>query len=261
MALGGEFAHVRSGDGTRIGVERVGTGPDLVAVHGSTSDRSRWASVAALAEWFTLHVFDRRGRGDSREEGSASYALDREVEDLLAVIGAAGGPVRLLGHSYGGLIALSALPRSDRIVRALIYEPPFGPEILPSDAVARTRGLVEAGEPEAAVDIFYRDVMGVDPTPMKALPDWPVRVAAAPTLGREFEALAAYTPDREELSAVGFPVRLLIGTTSPPPFRVAVDRAAEAVPGAEVVELPGQGHMMIDADPEGFVAQVRDFLG
>lgn len=261
MTLGGELTHVRSADGSSIAVERLGSGPDLVAIHGGTADRSRWAPVAdALGETFTLHLIDRRGRGDSKDE-AAGYALDREVDDVLAVIADVGGPVHLLGHSYGGLIGLETLPRTDLVARALLYEPAFGPEIAPPGVFKRIGELVDAGEREAALETFYRDVIDVDPAPLKPLPIWQARLAAVHTLVREAAVAEAYAPDRSAFLGVSVPLRVLLGTESPAPFRDAAESTITAVPGSELVELSGQGHTMIDADPSGFVAQLRDFLG
>src|SRR3712207_4932451 len=102
---------VVSSDGSRIGFERVGEGRPLVLVHGSTADRSRWAPVVpALAQRFEVVLVDRRGRGLSRAEADGDYAIDREAEDLVAVADAVGegAPVGVVGHSFGGLVALEA---------------------------------------------------------------------------------------------------------------------------------------------------------
>lgn len=261
MALGGELRSVRSPDGTRIGVERVGSGPALVAVHGGTADRSRWAPVLdELSNRFTVHLMDRRGRGDSQDEAEGPYDIDLEVADLLAVIADAGGPVYLIGHSYGGLVGLQALSRTDSVRAALLYEPAYGPDVAPPQVLARIAELVQAGEREQALETFYRDVVSIDPAPLKQLPIWQVRIAAVHTIVREGAALG-YQPDPADFAAVSCPVRVLLGTASPAPFRTAAERAVEVVPGAELRELEGQGHGMIDADPPGFVAEVLDFFG
>jgi pimeloyl-ACP methyl ester carboxylesterase len=102
-----QVIYVRSMDGTQLAVWRSGSGPPLVAVHGTTADHTRWASVAArLGERFTLHAMDRRGRGRSGDV--APYSIQREAEDVAAVVRSAGERVVLLGHSYGGLCCLEA---------------------------------------------------------------------------------------------------------------------------------------------------------
>src|SRR5262245_15334434 len=103
--------HVTSRDGTPIGYERSGQGPPLILVHGTTADHSRWAPVLpALSERFTVSAVDRRGRGASGD--APIYAIEREFEDVAALVDAVGGPVYLLGHSYGALCALEGARRA-----------------------------------------------------------------------------------------------------------------------------------------------------
>lgn len=262
---GGELREVESPDGTVLGVEVVGSGPPLVAIHGGTADRSRWAPVVApLAERFELHLLDRRGRGASTRESDGPYALEREAEDAIAVCEAAGGDVRLLGHSYGGLVGLEVLRLGGPVERALLYEPAFdtpGQRIAPPEAFDVVKGHLDRGDRDAALVAFYELVIGIDPSPIRALPVWQARLAAVHTLTREGDIGLTYRLEPGALDGVRVPVRVLAGTTSPAPFGAAARAAAEAINGAELVWLEGQGHTMIDADPAGFVAQVLDFLG
>ena len=259
-----QLIEVRSPDGTRLGVERVGSGPPLLAVHGGIGDRSRWAHLAdRLADRFTLHMLDRRGRGASTRESTEPYALEREVEDVLAVIDAIGEPVRYVGHSYGALIGMEALTRTDRIERALLYEPPFdtpGHVMITSATLDTISSLIAEGDREGALDVFYRDVLGTDSTPFKSLPMWPVRIAIVHTIEREGRVGLTYRLVPERFAGVTTPTRILLGTESPAPFRGAAEAAHVAIPSSDVVLLDGQGHTMIDADPDGFVRQVTDFL-
>jgi pimeloyl-ACP methyl ester carboxylesterase len=262
----GQLIEVRSTDGTRLGIERLGKGPKLLAVHGGTADRSRWAPVAgALSEYFTLYLLDRRGRGASMDECQEPYTLAREAEDVACVLAAIGEPVLYLGHSYGALVGMEALLRTDAISRAILYEPPFdtpGHAILPEsgDFLDRFSEMLRNGDREQALELFYTDVIHVDPTPIRALPVWEARLAAVHTLEREGRIGLAYTCDPERFSSIRVPVRVLMGSTSPDAFRSAATAVAAAIPGGEIVELPGQGHTMIDADPQGFIEQVLDFF-
>ena len=260
------MVRVRSPDGTVIGVEVRGSGAALVLVHGGTADRTRWMPVAdALAERFTLHLMDRRGRGASTQEAQGDYALEREAEDVIAVAEAAGAPVRLLGHSYGGLIGVEVLRSKPEVVeRALLYEPAFdtpGQRIAPPEALDEVKRQLAAGNREAALVAFFELVVGVDPTPLMDTPVWQARLAAAHTIVREADIGLSYTCDAAALSHVDVPVRVLAGTASPPAFGAAARAAVGAIPGAELVWLEGYGHTMMDADSDGFVAQVVDFLG
>ena len=116
---------VVSQDGTPIAVWRSGEGPPLVLIHGAAADHNRWAPVLpALEERFTVFAIDRRGRGRSGD--ASDYALEREYEDVVAVVEAAGEGVDVLGPSYGGICALEAALLSDRIRELVRYEPPMG---------------------------------------------------------------------------------------------------------------------------------------
>ena len=259
-----QLIEVQSPDGTRLGVERVGSGPPLVAVHGGIGDRSRWTHLAdRLADRFTLHLLDRRGRGASTRESTEPYALEREVEDVLAVIDAAGEPVRYLGHSYGALIGMEALTRTDRIERALLYEPPFdtpGHVMITAATLDTISSLIAAGDREGALDVFYRDVLGDGLDAVQGAAD----VAGAHRDRPHDRARGPRRPDlppragalRRRDDADAHPAR----HGEPAPFRAAAEAAHVAIGSSDLVLLNGQGHTMIDADPDGFVRQVTDFL-
>jgi pimeloyl-ACP methyl ester carboxylesterase len=260
----GELVEVVSADGSVIGVERLGNGPALVVVHGGTADRSRWAPVREqLAERSTLYLVDRRGRASSLGEADGTYRLGLEAEDVLAVAELIDGPYGYLGHSYGALVGLEALARTDRISKAFLYEPAFdagGLEVAPASFLDAYSRLIDEDRRDDALDLFYRDVIGVDPGPLHALPIWQVRRAAAHTLVREGIATATFTPDPARYTGVRTACLLLLGTTSPPVFGEAARAAAAALPDARIVEAQGQGHTMIDADPAGFVRLVTEFF-
>src|SRR5689334_11668776 len=115
---------VASADGTPIAYERTGAGPPLVVVNGALADRRASAPVAAvLGQWFTIHAYDRRGLGDSGD--TLPYAVEREIEDLAAVIRAAGGSAHVFGHSSGGILALEATAHGVGVQKLVVYEPPF----------------------------------------------------------------------------------------------------------------------------------------
>ena len=259
-----EQLEVISADGTVIGVERIGSGPPLIVVHGGTADRSRWQPVrGALAASYTAYLLDRRGRGSSLNEAPGDYALAREADDVRAVIDLIDDSVFYLGHSYGALIGLELLTSDTRVRKALLYEPPFdadGLEVTPRAFIERYAVLIERGERDEALDLFYREVIGVDPAPLHALPIWQARKLAAPTLIRETGVTSTFVPDRDALRAVTTPTLVLTGTESPPVFGAAARLAVEALPHAELVVAEGQGHTMIDADPVGFIDLVRRFL-
>jgi pimeloyl-ACP methyl ester carboxylesterase len=115
---------VRSKDGTLIAVECAGAGPSLVIVHGGVGDRSRWTPLFPFfASRFRVCAMDRRGHGASGD--SPRYSLQREVEDVVAVVSSQPGAVFLLGHSFGGVCALEAAFLTDKISKLVLYEPPL----------------------------------------------------------------------------------------------------------------------------------------
>jgi len=256
----------RAADGTLIGCEVFGEGPALLAIHGTTADHRRWALVRdGLAASFRVHLMDRRGRGLSGD-GAGDYALEREVEDIRAVVAAIGGPVLVLAHSYGGLCTLEAATDCDGIERLLVYEPAFGTDSLPlwqPEALAELRAAVAGGDRDAALTIFFRHAIEVDDVTlaaMRAAPSWRVRLEAAHTLARECAAATAYRIDPARMAAIQVPVRFLLGSATTEPLENSTRAAHEALPGSELRELPGHGHAAMDVDPELFVAEVRDWL-
>lgn len=263
-----ESVTATSADGTVVGAEVLGEGQSLLAIHGSTADRNRWAAVKdALAQSFRVHLMDRRGRGLSSEEITEDYSMEREAEDIRALVEAIGGPVLILSHSYGGAASLEAATDCPGIERMLVYEPALstteGP-INPDDAVADIELAVAEGDREAILTLFFSRMLQLDDAAIDAIratPVWQHRLAAAHTLGREVREANAYRADPARLGAIDVPVRILLGTETTAALKRAAHASRRAVPGADLVELPGHGHAAMDADPEMFVAQVRDWLG
>src|ERR671910_1453332 len=131
-------------DGTPIAYSRSGEGTPLVLVHGTAADHSRWAPVLpAFEERFTVYAIDRRGRGGSGD--SDDYAVEREFEDVAAMVDSLGEPVNVLGHSYGGLCALEAALRTRNVRKLVLYDPGIevaGGEIYPPEGVERLGALL-----------------------------------------------------------------------------------------------------------------------
>ncbi|GAA4463687.1 alpha/beta fold hydrolase [Phytohabitans houttuyneae] len=153
---------VISRDGTSIAYERVGSGPALIAVDAAgnySGFRALPAPVELLSADFTVYVYDRRGRGASTD--TAPYAVAREVEDLAALIEAAGGSAFLYGLSSGGLLALHAAASGLAVPRMALFEPPIEPVETPageSGFTTQIAALVEAGRRHDAVEAFHRGI-------------------------------------------------------------------------------------------------------
>jgi pimeloyl-ACP methyl ester carboxylesterase len=255
---------IESPDGTRIGCEVIGDGPPLLAIHGTTADRGRWAAVRdGLAERFRLHLMDRRGRGLSAAEAEGPYSIDREADDIRALVAAIGEPVALLVHSYGATCALAAATDCPGIARMLAYEPAFGvSEDFPVDAVPEMEAALERGDREAALEAFFRRALHLDDAAIearRATPMWEARLAAVHTLPREVLAADAFRA--ADLAAIGPRLRFLLGTESPGHLHASTWAAHAAAPGSELRELPGHAHDAMDADPALFVSEVEAWLG
>jgi pimeloyl-ACP methyl ester carboxylesterase len=254
---------VVSADGTPIAVWRSGQGPPLILVHGAAADHSRWAPVLPrLGERFTVLAMDRRGRGASGD--ADTYAIEREYEDVAAVVEWAGDEVNLLGHSYGGICAVEAALLSDRIGKLILYEPPMGFLESPPEVVRRLEELLEAGERDELVAYFMREVAGLPPEQvelLRSMPAWEARIAAAGTIPREELANREYSFDGERFGNLPVPTLFLQGGDSPEPFVQAAKAMRGAMPQCRVLVMPGQRHAAMDTDTDGFTSAVLEFIG
>ncbi len=255
---------ITSRDGTRIAYAREGEGPPLLLVHGTTADHTRWSGISpALEARFTVYGMDRRGRGGSGD--AEPYAIEREFEDVAAVIDAIGEPVDVLGHSYGALCALEASLLTEKIRRLVLYEPPMseGSEEYPPEALQQMNDWLEAGEREAALEVFFRKVVRMPQHELeryRKLPAWRVRIGLAHTIPRELAAEEAYRIAAGRFESHRTPTLLLLGGDSPSVFRNASVKLAGLLPRSWIAVLAGQQHVAMDMDPEAFLGPVTGFL-
>lgn len=256
---------VYSADGTPIAYSRSGAGPPLVLVHGATADHTRWQPVLPLLEpYYTVYAVDRRGRGSSGD--NEPYAIEREFEDVAAVVDAIGEPVDLLGHSFGAFCALEAALLTRNIRKLILYEPPQpGVEgTLPPETAKRMQALLDAGDRDGVIAAFLQDVAGMPPEQvemMRSLPAWHGRTAAAHTILRESRAIEAYGRfDAGRYSTINTPTLLLLGGDSPSIYRDSIDALHAALPNNRLVILPGQQHVAMNTAPDLFVREVLTFL-
>jgi pimeloyl-ACP methyl ester carboxylesterase len=253
-----------SSDGTAIASHVGGRGPPLVLVHGTAADHTRWARVLdALGARFTTHALDRRGRGASADGGE--YAIEREFEDVAAVIDAIGGDVDLLGHSYGAVCSLEATLHTPHVRRLMLYEPPLpvGIEIYPPGLVERLAALLIAGDRDGVVSTFMREVVRMPTGELDMVRrqlSWPARVAAAHTIPRELGIADSYQPDFGRFASVGVPTLLLVGGDSPPFLVEPTQRLHESITGSRQVVMAGQQHVAMDSAPDLFLEHIIGFL-
>jgi pimeloyl-ACP methyl ester carboxylesterase len=254
--------HIASADRTPIAVWRSGDGPPLALVHGATADHSRWAPVLpALERRFTVLALDRRGRG--RSSDARGYAIEREYEDVVAVVESAGERVSVLGHSYGGVCAIEAALLTDAIERLVLYEAPMGFVQTPANVVARLNALDDADRYDELLALFFAEVAGLPRDQielLRRLPAWPNRLAAAPTIAREERANREYTFDADRFRGLDVPTLLLGGGDSPSTFKAANEALRAALPNARIAVMPGQRHAAMDTGPDLFLAEVLPFL-
>ena len=253
---------VVSEDGTPIAVWRSGEGPPLVLVHGAAADHIRWApALPALQERFSVLAIDRRGRGQSGD--ADEYAIEREYEDVAAVVEWAGEAVNVLGHSYGGICALEAALLTDSVKKLVLYEPPMGFLASPPDVVNRLEALLEEGQRDELVAFFMREVAGLPADQvelLRSLPAWEARLAVAHTIPREESASRHYAFEPDRFRELDVPTLFLQGGDSPAPFNAAGEALRDALPNCEVVVMPGQRHAAMDTATELFTAEVLGFL-
>jgi pimeloyl-ACP methyl ester carboxylesterase len=258
--------HTTTPDGTRIAVWRSGRGRPLVLVHGTGADHTRWRPVLpALEERSTVLAVDRRGRGESTD--ADAYRITDEFADVAAVVDAAaaqsGGPVDLLGHSYGGLCALEAARRTTSVRRLVLYEPPVVGPPSPRQLLDRLDEMVAAGDRDGAVTTFFREVVRAPEQQvamLRSLPSWPARLAAAHTLSREQRLEDGYAFDPERFRSWSLPTLLLTGSESPSFLQESSRLLAALLPASWLLVLPGQGHVAMDTGTALFTDAVTSFL-
>jgi len=255
---------VLSRDGTPIAFERSGTGPAVILVDGALCSRAFGPMpklAPLLARRFTVLTYDRRGRGDSGD--TAPYAVEREVEDLAALIQAAGGSARLLGLSSGGALALEAAASGLNVAKLVVYEPPYvaEPGGQPADHQAELKRRIAAGRRGDAVKYFMRTMVGV-PAPFVVLMQamrwvWRKLEAVAHKLPYDAAVMGDFTVPVARLRSIRTPTLAMDGGKTDPRLRRAAHAVAEAVPGAQHRTLPGQTH---NVKPEVLAAAVTEFL-
>jgi pimeloyl-ACP methyl ester carboxylesterase len=217
-----------------------------------------------MEKHFTVYAVDRRGRGQSGD--GEPYTMDREYEDVAAVVDSIPGPVNLLGHSYGAICSLEASLKTSNLRKLILYEPPLSTDIkrsYPPDALERMNSHLHAGEPEKALLFFLREIVGIPQKEihmLRILPSWSSRVALAHTLPREEASVESYVLNPERFSHMETPTLLLLGGDSPPFFGSAIELLKRSIPDSRVAVLPGQRHAAMDTGPKLFLREVIRFL-
>ncbi len=257
---------VISADGTTIVFDRSGGGPAIILVHGAFTGRAHPILsdvAAALAPWFTVFNYDRRGRGESGN--TRPYAVEREIEDLAALGEIAGGSVMVFGGSSGAGLALEAAARNPAISKLAVWEPPYhvdsnAPD-LPHDFAAQLDALVKEGRGADAVELFMVRAAGAPVEAIAAMrlqPSWSDAEAVAHTLAYEAAVMGPGNAlPAERLATITQPTLVLTGGDSPPWLSNAGKAVAETLPGAVHRVLEGQTH---NVSPAALAPELLEFF-
>ncbi|GAB32336.1 alpha/beta fold hydrolase [Gordonia otitidis] len=234
---------VRSADGTPIACGTVGTGPVVVVVNGamSTASDARGIADALAGQGFTGVVYDRRARGESGD--TRPYVPEREVEDLAAVIEAAGGRAAVLGHSSGAIVALFAASRGVSIEHLFLSEPPFRFGMGEPDPTLpeRLQQLVDDGHRGEAVTTFQLEGVGLPKEIVEQIRSSPMfdgLVAIAQSVVYDATIARDLSDPTAEMCAVRTPTTVLLGAETFPLLEAAAPRVADELDSAELVRVP-----------------------
>jgi pimeloyl-ACP methyl ester carboxylesterase len=229
---------ITSKDGTSIAFEQSGKGPAIIMVVGAFNDRSTAVPITHLLEQdFTVFNYDRRGRGDSGD--TPPYAIEREIEDIQALIDEAGGSAAVFGYSSGAILGLKAAAQGLAINKLAMYEPPPVGEYAASLA-PRIAEAVEAGRRGDAVELFQREAVRIPVeiiAQIRKAPFWSSLEQTAHTLVYEMTILSSSV-----LPAVAIPTLVLDGGNSPAMLHESAQAVVSAVPTAQHRTLEGQTH-------------------
>jgi pimeloyl-ACP methyl ester carboxylesterase len=233
---------VTSRDGTRIAYVRAGRGTPIVIATGVFNDHTTGAELAdLLAVDHTVITYDRRGRGESGD--TLPYDIDREIEDLAALIDELGGTAAVFGFSSGAVLGLRAAADGVPITRLALYEPPFeDPEHRPADRPRRLAELIADGRPGEAVALFQTDHIGLPPDMVARIqqsPMWTGLLAYAPSMVYDATITTTLAMPTAEMLAVDTPTLVISGAETWPMLREAATRLANDLPSARHHEVPG----------------------
>ena len=254
--------HVTSKDGTALAVDVSGNGPAIVLVSGGSVDRGSNAGLAAvLASDFTVYNYDRRGRGDSGD--SAPYAVEREIEDITAVIGLADGPAHLYGSSSGAGLALEAAAAGAPVDKLVLWEPPYNLDPAgrpPADSVEQLDRMIAEGRRGDAAEFFMVRMVRL-PAEFVAFartqPWWAAQEAIAHTLAYDARVMGDYSVPTATAARVAVPTLILTGGASFDLFKPTAEALVAAMPDARSAVLAGQEH---NVDPAVLGTAMAAFL-
>lgn len=248
---------VISRDGTSIAYDRTGEGAPIILIMGAFNDRSSGAPLAQMLEPdFTVVNYDRRGRGESGD--NLPYSIDREIEDLDALIQAVGGSAFVFGYSSGAVLAMKAAAKGLNIGKLVLYEAPV--EGLDIGFAEQLSALIAAGRRGDAVEFFQSKIVGI-PDPVVAqlrnAPFRPYLEALAHTTVYDTR-LVCEPLTGEELANITVPALVIVGEQTKANFKQANETMASSLPNGTYMCLEGQNHDLV---PPVLVPVIKSYLG
>jgi len=264
--------NVTSKDGTAIAFDQLGDGPPVILVSGGSVDRSSNAPLAELlAQHFTVFNYDRRGRGPSGD--TAPYAVEREVEDIEALIDATGGSAFLFGNSSGSVLALEAANKlGGKVKRLFMYEPPFiidnSRPPMPNDFTKQITDLVSTDRRNDAVKLFFTKGMGIPAfavTLMRLLmPGWSKMAGVAHTLPYDLAVLAGTQTGKplpaKRWASTTAPTLVMVGGKSEAFFHSGAKALIDLLPNAQYRALEGRDHSAVVMASRAIADAVEEFF-
>jgi pimeloyl-ACP methyl ester carboxylesterase len=254
---------VTSADATTIAFDQFGAGAPIITAAGAFNDRSTTDPLArALARQFMVVNYDRRGRGDSGD--APRYAVEREIEDLDALIAEVGGSAAVFGYSSGATLALRAAAAGLAITKLALYEPPFVVDDSrprpPADLNEELAKLISADRRGDAVELFQTEVIGMPAEVVASLRNAPFRAgmeALAHTLVYDATIVGDLTLPTELIAPITTPTLVIDGEQSPPVMREAARAVADTLPNGRRHSLAGEDHTI---NPETTAPIVAEFV-
>lgn len=259
--IAANVAVATSQDGTKIAFEKVGRGPALIIVGGALSQRNGGKPLAGkLSDRFTVYTYDRRGRGDSGD--TKPYGVEREIEDLGALIEQAGNKAYLYGVSSGAALALQAAAKLGpaKVTKLAVYEPPYGQDERSfNEQKERVNRLVQTGKPGDAAEYFL-SAIGMPPPALEQLkrsPEWEGMKKVDFTLVYDYAVLGDGSVP-EAVQQISIPTLVLDGEKTLDFIHPTADRLAQLIPNAQRKTIPGQSHQ---AAPDVVAPLLSEFFG
>ncbi|RPD40520.1 alpha/beta fold hydrolase [Chitinophaga barathri] len=253
-----------SKDGTAIAYDKTGKGPAIILVNGALAHRNFYGEkdlADILAKDFTVIYFDRRGRGESAD--TKPYTVEKEIEDIAALIDEAGGKAYLYGVSSGAALSLHAAEKlgPEKVIKLALYEPPYGSANAKQFAGQKKQinELITAGKPGEAVAAFLEST-GATPdqiADMKKSPEWREMERLGPTLAYDFEVLGDGSIPADVAKRIMMPTQVMYGEKSFDFMHETVETLGKIIPGAVRKTLRDQAHQV---SPEAIAPILKEFF-